>query len=1471
MNRFVKHADVQTLVLPQLGLSPIDFAAIGTHSGPQLVTDDDNDERQVAIADDNDEAPPIADVSASAPADARRGNWAASRASTNSSFTAIDVDGDGVDQNSAAAGSQPLQLVEADATRNTQLARFSPWGSGRMTLTALKSLTREDYLQMTPARAALVGAQASSALSKAMTQIAAAAAAKKQLNRKLSNEKARSAKMKVLQDQSQSHDSTLVLHTKPGSGKRLTAQASLALGIRKNLAHVAAADFGALLLQDISASTVLRAEVRTGAALAASMRDHVGNLMSALRVTDENCVQPDVVDAVDVSDIAYCESAWNLLFICVRADATNSSIWRREKLHVTEAHLGLVNKSVKSFPDSPDKFMSTRRCLQGPEFVGLREDSSLSSSRSIIVYLDTTDRGTDQLARRKRTAAAVESINQVVYIPSDCYLHVFHAAVRGGLELVDQLIAETFSRDTLKGFDRYYSSLAKIVNLWREKASDMMTAWQNEHSQADKDVRDLGRRYPLSVSTGRWGSVEGAEEFLLERGRKLVEPCMLQVLSRSMKADPSQGGGKTDTGVADEAAATAKPEDGNEAMGLDDLRENEAASYRIRLSKWCQGSMNAITSCIFWCLLYLCRTLRSPLRHFMLIVQKEARGGECMFKLITSKLQQLINEFQNLFRKLPAIVSQALQLSGCLDPVSGLADREIQHMRYVALRLLLMHWAAFRRRIVRPLQQFPWQLFWLIKDPPRQFSQKRKDVAAKFLNIDPNQLDPSTRKLRVICEREVQHMKEHGVFPNVPCASGSFMFAFLKGLAKMQPVDTQAIEGINSVIKLVGRRCPNISLELMSARLAVRRSLSEDGSMRRCKKWSKIRHTAEGLLATVAGYHTAALAIMNGDSRWSVPLPVELVHDDDRQAVLAITDKQAVACVRADCVSPGTSTVPALVPDDTADATEVGTGRGSSSIGCRSEGVAAATVNSVMETETAGDSSFFESLTSQEVVVWAKSYNLGWRRATNGLHGKVPTKKSKLSADNANGDKDRGMLLAVFQPDTMDEVQHRSQKLPHVFAVAEKFSVSVMFTKLDIVQEHGQNYLTWNYSDHNCIESTLLMTTFHGACCGAGGSSFNVGCVVLRSERAQLLLRGLAMLGSGEMLSLESVLAESRHCFVMTAAPLPRPTKQKQHKPKAAKAKAKASRSKAKAKATATAASITEKPGVSKRKHTDDGADDQEGDDDNDDAGKLEQYLLDQNVCDEEEYRTSSDESDELDSADLAAAEIKKACSHTASSSSGSAGQMLSVHAVHDLANELQQRAELAPPGDVEEEALLLLVRRARSEKNKELGAGCSRRKPHHVTGQPSRSVLDTQPGVMDASIVAETSGSDAGSERDTDDDNNSSDLPEELANVLGVQSIVEMGRPGRVLVMWAVSCHHMLVAMSEFAKFKDISPGHERSISLVLLAGQDPIPGCKCVRCKFQDTSQEVMWVHWVYNTNKLLGEIRCQLSSFLNVPPFC
>ena len=65
-------------------------------------------------------------------------------------------------------------------------------------------------------------------------------------------------------------------------------------------------------------------------------------------------------------------------------------------------------------------------------------------------------------------------------------------------------------------------------------------AWDEDYQREDVNTLKLGRRYPLSVVSGRWGSVESAEDYLLLRTRERVVPTVLRVLSKHMKAQSAQ-------------------------------------------------------------------------------------------------------------------------------------------------------------------------------------------------------------------------------------------------------------------------------------------------------------------------------------------------------------------------------------------------------------------------------------------------------------------------------------------------------------------------------------------------------------------------------------------------------------------------------------------------------------------------------------------------------------------------------------------------------------------------------------------------------------------------------------------------------------------------------------------------------------------------------------------------------------------
>ena len=319
-------------LLPQLGLPLIDSASVAGST-------------EIVIEDPAPIAAPLPGH-AIVPADGRGGDGMSGTVPV----PVIDLD---EDTEADAADAGPAALVAAASERpNWQVARMSPQQLG--------ALKRSDYQDMGAAQAATVGGRASAALSTALQRLAAANAQKRLL--KLQIVRAERAEKK--QKSSEDTGLTLELTTKGEGSRRLTATAALALGIRKNLAHIAAGDFGALLMTDISAATVLRAEVKTGASVAASMKDFTSEMLTVLRGEPSS---QDVQPTVELHDLSQNEEPWSLLFIAVRADATNSSIWRREKLHVTEAQVALVTDTVKNFPADHTKFLKVRRCLSGAQ------------------------------------------------------------------------------------------------------------------------------------------------------------------------------------------------------------------------------------------------------------------------------------------------------------------------------------------------------------------------------------------------------------------------------------------------------------------------------------------------------------------------------------------------------------------------------------------------------------------------------------------------------------------------------------------------------------------------------------------------------------------------------------------------------------------------------------------------------------------------------------------------------------------------------------------------------------------------------------------------------------------------------------------------------------------------------------------------------------------------------------------------
>lgn len=141
-----------------------------------------------------------------------------------------------------------------------------------------------------------------------------------------------------------------------GRGGRFTVSSWFSIGIRKGLTQIAASDFGLATMCDVSGQTVMRSEARTGAGIIYLFQLFVAEALdysaSCGRTTaDQTQTQTFFVDADAVASgsetisvvceiPALVESTsleFSIVAVGFRNDATNTNIWRRQKLNVTEA------------------------------------------------------------------------------------------------------------------------------------------------------------------------------------------------------------------------------------------------------------------------------------------------------------------------------------------------------------------------------------------------------------------------------------------------------------------------------------------------------------------------------------------------------------------------------------------------------------------------------------------------------------------------------------------------------------------------------------------------------------------------------------------------------------------------------------------------------------------------------------------------------------------------------------------------------------------------------------------------------------------------------------------------------------------------------------------------------------------------------------------------------------------------------
>ena len=157
--------------------------------------------------------------------------------------------------------------------------------------------------------------------------------------------------------------------------------------------------------------------------------------------------------------------------------------------------------------------------------------------------------------------------------------------------------------------------------------------------------------------------------------------------------------------------------------------------------------------------------------------------------------------------------------------------------------------------------------------PPNQRCTERIEVAKDILQTATEDLECNVAKLRRLFKDELEFVAANGRFDLQATDQGSLLFATVSSMSEMLRADTQSVESINSIIRLIGNRCPAIDLETMSCRITAKKSVTQDlpGVGAAAKRWSNVYAHAKPLLQEMTAAGDGYKKVLHDTARFSPP------------------------------------------------------------------------------------------------------------------------------------------------------------------------------------------------------------------------------------------------------------------------------------------------------------------------------------------------------------------------------------------------------------------------------------------------------------------------------------------------------------------------------------------------------------------------------------------------------------------------
>lgn len=439
---------------------------------------------------------------------------------------------------------------------------------------------------------------------------------------------------------------------------------------------------------------------------------------------------------------------------------------------------------------------------------GPQELISAGQDVHLRVWLLCTDMGPDQVGASKLFAASLKGYATSWLLHSKCLLHQVHLVCKKQLELLES----------------FYASIAKVVNVWRSHGN---------HKKLKESLGEAKLGVPPRPLKGRWGSVSNAEAFLLKcGGRHRLPGAFKQALLDKLTPQQIQEANALD----DQVALAFKTDD-------------DEAQYRLKIGKWTVAACADLASGEFWCTLEISHTTKKPLMHFMHILmkgQESARPSRRRSVHTTADDNLLLSLIKRDVKRVSQEISDTLHngpasFDGLLSTLHDFHDLDRHKWICLAVASTLQVGAEFHNRIATYLFEYPWRVFGLVVSAFDIDCQLRVEVASELLKIARGQIPVKTAgKLQVLPDTFTLGFSQlfEGLLENAAVCGmlDPELYCFLTELSREVPLDTQEIEGMNSMIKHMSRLAPNIQLPLLSSRIQIKKTYSDQLARRDARK-----------------------------------------------------------------------------------------------------------------------------------------------------------------------------------------------------------------------------------------------------------------------------------------------------------------------------------------------------------------------------------------------------------------------------------------------------------------------------------------------------------------------------------------------------------------------------------------------------------------------------------------------------------